>query len=91
VDEGDLHFAFSIHNELMELILEPFESSMPRGYGVFVVSPVLAVWYAQYGFYGGIAYWLMRKKLPRPLALLCIVILFAVLFVFIYWRNGYFT
>jgi hypothetical protein len=89
-DGGDYHFAFSIHNDLMEIVLDAFVGLVSRIDGDCIVCFVLLLWYGQYGFYGGIVYWLLRKKLKRPFAILLLTFFFIMLFALIYWLNGYF-
>ena len=43
-----------------------------RHYTVFVV--LLSLWYIQYGFFSGLFYWLARKKMTRPPALVILLI-----------------
>jgi hypothetical protein len=89
-DAGDYHFAFSILDELMDCVLEYLDRALGLDNDIFV-TVVLLIWYAQYGLYGGILYWFLRKKLERSIAFLVLASFFLTLFVLIYWMNGYFS
>jgi hypothetical protein len=52
----------------------------------FIIMLAL-LWYAQYGFFSGIVYWLLRKKMKRHFAIIVLVLILAFSFSMIYALN----